>query len=127
MSVGGSIDARRILAAWLAVSVLALAAPNPMPTATAPDAAPERATCHCQAHVEMARAAARTVSFEDACAPAPARAAAVSGVPFAPPVAVVVASAPQGSCDLLLLLDGNGACRSARPESPPPRVDLPPA
>jgi hypothetical protein len=120
--------ARRILAAWLALAVLALAAPEHGPESTAlGTTGPAAAVCHCQVHVEIARAAARLLSFEDACAPAPAHAAAVTGVPLAPPVSAALPSAPQSSGHPTLVLDGVATSRTARPEAPPPRDELSPA
>lgn len=125
--------ARRAVAALAALAILALATPGPVPV-DAGFASPASGvgatgacTCHCPAHQALNRAAARALTLADACAPSSARATVLAQTGLAAPI---IAWTPEGPCATTVPLAPAGRrarSRFARPEPPPPRVDLPSA
>jgi hypothetical protein len=125
--------ARRAVAALAALAILALASPAPVPvdaglsSAASGMGAAGSCTCHCPAHQALSRAAARALTLADACAPSSARAIVLLQTALAAPPVAWTPAGPRVTTAPLAPAGRRAVSRLARPEPPPPRLDLPSA
>jgi len=127
------IAARRGVAALAALAILALATPGPVPVdaafaaATPGTGAAGACTCHCPAHQALNRAAARALSLAAACAPSSARATVLPQTALVAPLLAWFPEGPLATTAPRAPTGRRALSRLARPEPPPPRLDLPSA
>jgi hypothetical protein len=127
------IAARRAVAALAALAILALATPGAVPvdaafaSAMPGMGATGACTCHCPAHLALNRAAARALTLADACAPASARATMLLQTALTAPLVAWTPEGPLATTAPLAPAGRRALSRLARPEPPPPRLDLPSA